>query len=277
MTESKKTGIPRLIPDGRLEKVKLLLSLLLSLFLIATAAWFIVSGISIYISGGDTPYSRETVASHLKRVAPISLITLALLISAGVISLFTKEPRRKSIPIRKKTLLSLFKRRLAENSLSEKYLAAVRTEEKRRLITLLSSLALSLVFSAVALIFVLNPARYSLTDINTDIAYSVVIASASTVLIFAICFSASYFLDLSYSRELEATKEEIKSAKENGTLIDAKELGERAKDGERTVLLVRIAVLAVAVAFIIAGVFNGGMADVLGKAVRICTECIGLG
>ena len=25
------------------------------------------------------------------------------------------------------------------------------------------------------------------------------------------------------------------------------------------------------------GVLNGGMADVLGKAIRICTECIGLG
>ena len=37
------------------------------------------------------------------------------------------------------------------------------------------------------------------------------------------------------------------------------------------------AVLAASVAFIIVGIVNGGMSDVLGKAVRICTECIGLG
>ena len=40
---------------------------------------------------------------------------------------------------------------------------------------------------------------------------------------------------------------------------------------------VRGAILMLAVVFIIVGIVNGGMADVLGKAVRICTECIGLG
>jgi hypothetical protein len=40
---------------------------------------------------------------------------------------------------------------------------------------------------------------------------------------------------------------------------------------------VRVVVFAVGVAFIVLGIRNGGMADVLGKAIRICTECIGLG
>jgi hypothetical protein len=29
--------------------------------------------------------------------------------------------------------------------------------------------------------------------------------------------------------------------------------------------------------FIVLGIVNGGMADVLNKAIKICTECIGLG
>ena len=40
---------------------------------------------------------------------------------------------------------------------------------------------------------------------------------------------------------------------------------------------VRIIVLVLAVIFIIAGIFNGSMRDVLYKAIKICTECIGLG
>ncbi|MBO5909804.1 MAG: thioredoxin [Clostridia bacterium] len=40
---------------------------------------------------------------------------------------------------------------------------------------------------------------------------------------------------------------------------------------------VRIAFVGCAVGFIIAGVINGGMTDVLNKAIKICTECIGLG
>ena len=36
-------------------------------------------------------------------------------------------------------------------------------------------------------------------------------------------------------------------------------------------------ILAVAVGLIVAGVLNGGLADVLEKAKKICMECIGLG
>jgi len=279
MTESKKSRIAKLIPDGRLEKTKLLLSLLLSLLLIATAICFIASCVSIYKNGGDTPYSRAVVAEHLKKVAPISFITAAVLIAAGIVSLFAKEPKIKNIPLKKRTLLTLMQRRLGNFSASEKHLSLSEKEKKTRRITVLAALALSLIFTAVALIFVLNPSRYSLDDINTDIAYSAVIASVSAVLIFAICYVASYFLDASYAREIESTKEELKNlGSSNGSTASDKEgLAALSKREERTVTAVRIVTLTLAVSFIIAGILNGGMADVLGKAVRICTECIGLG
>ena len=41
--------------------------------------------------------------------------------------------------------------------------------------------------------------------------------------------------------------------------------------------LVRGVILIVGLLFIVLGILNGGAEDVLGKAVRICTECIGLG
>lgn len=40
---------------------------------------------------------------------------------------------------------------------------------------------------------------------------------------------------------------------------------------------IRTALLIVAVLFIVLGVMNGGLRDVLVKAINICTECIGLG
>ena len=39
----------------------------------------------------------------------------------------------------------------------------------------------------------------------------------------------------------------------------------------------RLALLILALALLAAGVLNGGMRDVLYKAVKICTECVGLG
>ena len=41
--------------------------------------------------------------------------------------------------------------------------------------------------------------------------------------------------------------------------------------------VIRVIIAAAAVALIVLGVMNGGMFDVLVKAINICTECIGLG
>lgn len=41
--------------------------------------------------------------------------------------------------------------------------------------------------------------------------------------------------------------------------------------------LIRNAILAASVIFIVAGLINGGTIAVLAKAINICTECIGLG
>ena len=41
--------------------------------------------------------------------------------------------------------------------------------------------------------------------------------------------------------------------------------------------LIRRILLAAAVCFIVMGIFNGSMRDVLVKAIKICTECVGLG
>ena len=49
----------------------------------------------------------------------------------------------------------------------------------------------------------------------------------------------------------------------------------RAPGGKVKVL--RTALLAAALVLIVAGIFNGSARDVFGKAVKICTECVGLG
>ena len=41
--------------------------------------------------------------------------------------------------------------------------------------------------------------------------------------------------------------------------------------------LVRRVTFALALVFIVVGVFNGSALDVFGKAIKICTECVGLG
>ena len=45
----------------------------------------------------------------------------------------------------------------------------------------------------------------------------------------------------------------------------------------RNIRILRAAVIVLAAALIIAGILNGGLADVLAKGAAVCTECIGLG
>ncbi|MBQ4486422.1 MAG: thioredoxin [Oscillospiraceae bacterium] len=56
-----------------------------------------------------------------------------------------------------------------------------------------------------------------------------------------------------------------------------KKSAEGGKSDTKVLNIIRLAVLALSVAVIVMGAFNGSMMDVLNKAIRICTECVGLG
>jgi hypothetical protein len=93
-----------------------------------------------------------------------------------------------------------------------------------------------------------------------------------------------------YYFDSESIKKELLLVRE-GLSAGAKSVGDtdaRAESGckaiaflsshsEKILLISRLAILTIALVFVGVGILNGGMADVLGKAVRICTECIGLG
>ena len=49
------------------------------------------------------------------------------------------------------------------------------------------------------------------------------------------------------------------------------------KENAKQAGILRAVLFVVAVVLIVFGIFNGGMRDVLVKAINICTECIGLG
>lgn len=257
------------------ERVFLILSLTLSLTLLITAATFIASCISIYSAGGSQPYTREIVNERLSAILPLNLLTVLGVVGIGVFSLFTNEKGSPSARISKAALLKITKRSLRGATPSETHNSLKEKEEKTRRIILISVIALSVVVFAVAAFFVLDTRRYQSDDFNTDIAYSVIIALTAALISFGSVFAGGILRDRSYEREIESLRGEVKALRAKGligSVAEATALG----DGH-AVLLLRLGIIALAITFIIVGIFNGGMSDVLGKAVRICTECIGLG
>ena len=53
--------------------------------------------------------------------------------------------------------------------------------------------------------------------------------------------------------------------------------GRAAAESAGKIRLLRTVLLVLAVALIVAGVLNGSARDVFGKAIKICSECVGLG
>ena len=70
-----------------------------------------------------------------------------------------------------------------------------------------------------------------------------------------------------------------KPVRDEKLLRDLGSIRERAvhQVATRSELYLRVAVIALAVGLIIAGILNGGLEDVLAKGATICTECVGLG
>ena len=80
----------------------------------------------------------------------------------------------------------------------------------------------------------------------------------------------------SYVRELEVVKKALRSSQQSA-VNGQQSANAKSEQNEKMLLGARLTILVLAVTFITIGIFNGGMADVLQKAINICTECIGLG
>ena len=88
----------------------------------------------------------------------------------------------------------------------------------------------------------------------------------------------------SVKREIELLRQAMKNTTAKNNTADEEnksflsKINDFVNNNEKSLVLgVRIALIGCAVGFIVAGIINGGMNDVLKKAVKICTECIGLG
>ncbi len=71
---------------------------------------------------------------------------------------------------------------------------------------------------------------------------------------------------------------EVEKEKKRKPLVkERKGRKNRPKARKACVVLVRVGLAAAGIALVVVGVCNGGMRDVLMKAINICTQCIGLG
>jgi hypothetical protein len=113
-------------------------------------------------------------------------------------------------------------------------------------------------------------ASFTVENLNGDImaAFAVVLPLAAIAI--AVHIPRIYYEEYCAEKELSLLKQ---SVKDNGKPTLAKTVSKSDKS-ER---VIRYAILCIAALLVVLGIFNDGVTDVLQKAVKICTECIGLG
>lgn len=203
-------------------------------------------------------YSREIVSERFGRIS-----WAAWLLAAAVVAvLAVREPSGR-------TALGIpTENRLYLTSLRAQQTADMRAEVNRRRLIQGIALCVCLLCAAMIARYILTDGRFESTDLEAVVGALVLNILPWCALGMAALFISAQLCHISMLREIELAKAAPRKAAQT-----AKPSGASAniKNAARLVLLAAAAVL------IVLGVSNGGMFDVLVKAINICTECIGLG
>lgn len=201
-------------------------------------------------------YRAEDVITRLNGLRIWAVVYLALLIAAWAMIPGGKAP---AIPMEPDNRLRLVKKKLTvlpENAQAE--------ETLRKKIRLGAGVAV-LVCAVMSLIFLLNREHFASWDLEMVMGQMLIHTLPWVIAAFAAVMAAAFLCRRSMEREIALLK----------GVPGSKAVEVAAKPAYLPV--VRIALYALAVVLIVTGIGNGGMRDVLIKAINICTECIGLG
>ena len=254
------------------KKIKLIYTSLLSVLLIITGILLVAACVSIYRLG-DRPFTVENISNAFSKIAiPVWITVGAVVVGAVLALVFPEKERRLKAKSERKVTLSRMLCRLDRESTPYELISKIEKEENLRKSLRISAICLSVIALIPALIYSLN-----LKNFTAD--YNVSVIAACTLLLPCSLIAAGIFVvylfleDASYLREIDIVKTAL--AEHGAKPSEKKDMTE--PDHRRTVWGLRIAIAAVSLVFIVLGILNGGMADVLAKAAAICTECIGLG
>ncbi len=253
------------------KRIHFIYGILLSAALVLAGLCLIVACVQLY-QAGDKPFSREAVAAAFQTIAIPVYGSLLLLLGSIVLNLCWPTEQKKT-PLEKQYAVMLH-RQLATVDLqycAPHLRAAIGKQEKSRKIHKSITLVLLGVCSAGFLFYGVNLRNFPLENINGVMIKAMGFFIPCLLLPFLYGIFTAYYCRRSIRRELEL----VRQAKTEGCPAPASKSPAPVKKNQLPA--VQAAIVLLAVAILLFGFFSGGAADVLTKAVNICTECVGLG
>ena len=286
--------------EKNLKRLHLIYGIVLDVALCVVGALAIAMCVDIYNSG-PSPFTRQSVAEHFAKISVFVYILAALVLGGAILNIALPLPNAKHKgAANSRVILHKLSQKLTniDSDVANKI-------EKQRILRLVMIVICSLlVVGATVLSIVQSISGYDASDVNIN--GQVIKATFIFLRYFTIPFIyavvSAYVCNHSVKKELTLVKNALSSKKTKSILVDSENSGEATDKTEgtftkltnelyeverksykpskiRTLVssIVTVSFIVVAVVFIILGVSNGGMADVVTKAINICTECIGMG
>lgn len=279
------------------------LCVLIAVLLASSAVRIFIDGSAYQAAGHPSEwiYTREKVTAALMPILPLFLLSFAMTVY-GLVKGIEDEEADKPVQDVERTR-DLVCARVAQPS---EEMAKECGLQKKFLLGGWIGFAVCMI---PILLYITNGAHFALTDaegLDHSIVSMIAYVVPWTVLGLACLIVTTVLQGKSMQREADAATALMKEAAAAKAAKAAKAAAESAKTAEapsagaesakapsaskaaallyntspetaRRRILIRRVLLVAAVIFVVLGVQNGSMKDVLVKAIRICTECVGLG
>lgn len=251
--------------EKKLRLIHTVCGCVISAALIVAAVCLIVSAYTIY-NLGDSPYTPESIGAEYDKIAVPLWVAVFAVIAGIVLNIALPMPKSKAKAIKDPFIkLRILQKKLPADCT---HTGIARQRSIRKIARTVCALLCTIAFiPAIAVLCDYN--SFTVDNLTPALLRVVTVLVIGSILSGALLFVLSIIERRSAVREIEWTKVALSESKKSDEKVTT--------NNDNKIKITRLVLVGVACALIIIGLTQDGFYDVLQKAIRICTECIGLG
>ncbi len=251
--------------EKKLRLIHTVCGCVISAALIVAAVCLIVSAYTIYTSG-DSPYTPESIGAEYDKIALPLWVAISAVFAGIILNIALPMPKSKTKAIKDPFIkLRILQKKLPEGTTHD---GIARQRYVRKAYRVFFSILC--VGSFIPTVIALCDYDYFTVDnLTPALLRTVGLLLVGAVISGVLLFVLSIIERKSAEREIEWTKVALSESEKSDKKV--------IKNNENKIKITRFVLVGVACALIVIGLTQDGFYDVLQKAIRICTECIGLG
>jgi hypothetical protein len=237
----------------------------ISAALIVAAVCLIVSAHTIYTSG-DSPYTPESIGAEYTKIAVPIWVAIIAVVAGIVLNIALPMPKSRTKAIKDPFIkLRILQKKLPAGITHD---GIDRQRTLRKIYRAVCALLCAIAFIP-AVITLCDYDSFTVDNLTPALLRVVGMLAVGAIISGVLLFILSLIERKSAEREIEWTKVAIS---------ESERIEEKVPENNANkIKIARFILVGIACALIVIGLTQDGFYDVLQKAIRICTECIGLG